>query len=130
MEERRALLGCFLIDSAYESFRGLKTILLILSRTSYFQKSDGLRWTTYSAECLRVIEETRELESDILLVQIVKSRLIFDAVMLAPWHDVMPDADHIVRPPAMFYLSALERQLQDFKSNIPNELQDNGKPIF
>lgn len=96
----------------------------------YFVKSDSFRWTTYAAECLRVMEEARELESDILLVQIVKSRLIFDAVMLAPWHDAMPAADHIVRPPAMFYLSALERQLQDFKSNIPFELQDNGKPFF
>ena len=101
--------------------------MLILSRTCYFQKSDGLRWTAYSAECLRLIEETRELESDILFVQIVKSRLVFEKVMLAPWHDAIPDADHLIRTPTMFYLSALERLLQDFKSNIPLELQDNGK---
>lgn len=101
--------------------------MLILNRTCYFQKQDSLRWTTYFAECLRVIEVTGEYKSDILLAQIVKSRLVFEKVMLAPWHNPIPDADNVLRPPAILYLNTLERQMQDFKSNIPVELQDNRK---
>jgi hypothetical protein len=107
--------------------KGVNTTMLILNRTCYFQKQDSLRWTTYFAECLRVIEVTGECDSDILLAQIVKSRLVFEKVMLAPWHNPISDADNVPRPPAIFYLSTLERQMQDFKSNIPVELQDNGK---
>lgn len=100
---------------------------LISSRTSYFLKSEGLRWTAYSSECLRVIEGTRELESDILLVQILKSRLLFDKVRMAPWHDSVADISYTVKPSDTFYLNALEKQLLELKSNIPVELQDNGK---
>jgi hypothetical protein len=73
-----------------------------------------------------VIEVTKEYESDILLAQIVKARLVCEKVMLAPWHNPILDADNVPRPPAIFYLNTLERQMQDFKHNIPVELQDNG----
>jgi hypothetical protein len=101
--------------------------MLILNRTCYFQKQDSLRWTSYFAECLRVIEVTKDYESDIVLTQIVKSRLVCEKVMLAPWHNPIPDSENVPRPPAIFYLNARERQMQDFKSNIPVELGDNGK---
>ncbi|KAH8593547.1 hypothetical protein B0O99DRAFT_626565 [Bisporella sp. PMI_857] len=109
MEDRRALLGCFLLNSI----------------TSYFLKSDSMRWTTYSAECLRMLEESGEFESDKLFVQIVKARLVAEKVLLAPWHETMLDTAHTPRPSALFYLTALENQLQEFKTNIPVELRGN-----
>ncbi|KAK9257993.1 hypothetical protein V1519DRAFT_455882, partial [Lipomyces tetrasporus] len=110
MEERRALLGCFLMSSI---------------SSSTFRKGDSLRWTAYSDECLRVIETQKEFASDILLVQLVKLHLISEKVIDIPWSSATAEVDHCMRPPVMFYLKSLEAQLHDFKSNIPGELTDN-----
>jgi hypothetical protein len=118
MEERRALLGCFLISSI----------------TFYcLRKGEALRWTTYSDECLQIIETQMEFVSDALLVQLVKLRLINERVIDTPLSCAMPQAGVIPqavslgRPMGMFYLRSLEKQLQEFKSGIPNHLASNGK---
>ncbi|KAE9370271.1 hypothetical protein N431DRAFT_559479 [Stipitochalara longipes BDJ] len=109
-EERRALLGCFLMSSL---------------SSSHLRKGDALRWTAYSNECLRVIETQKEADSDVLLVQLVKLRLILEKVTDAPWSGAVTQGDQSARPPAMFYLKSLESQIRDFKSKIPSELADN-----
>jgi hypothetical protein len=73
------------------------------------------------------METQKEFESDALLVQLVKLRLISERVNDLPWSSDVADIDTTMKAPAMFYLKSLEMQLQDFKSNIPSELSDNSK---
>lgn len=108
LEERRAFLGCFLMSSV---------------TCTALRKGSPLRWTAYSAECLRIIETEKEYETDELLIQLVKLRLICGRVRDFPWSSVV--ADTTTKAPAMFYLKSLEAELQDFKSNIPNSLSNN-----
>jgi len=129
MEERRALLGCFLMSSVYV-YVYLQLFQANIGRSSYLRRGETLRWTAYSDECLRVIEKQKEFASDVLLVQLVKLRLISERVIDAPWSGDKAEVDHFMRPPAMFYLKSLEAQLHDFKSNIPSELTDNSKSFF
>lgn len=109
-------------------------LLLILqtniSRCSYLRKGDTLRWTAYSDECLRIIETQKECVSDALLVQLVKLRLISENVTNAPWSSAMVEREHVMRPPATFYLKSLEVQLHQFKSNVPSDLLDNSESPF
>jgi hypothetical protein len=127
MEERRALLGCFLMSSTFVLVH-LQISPANRSRTfSYLRKGETLPWTIYSDECLQVIEAENEFASDVLLVQLVKLRLISEKVVDAPWSGSVAEADYYGRPPAIFYLKSLEAQLRDFKSNIPSELMDNSE---
>jgi len=68
MEERRALLGCFLISSVHVYFRSLLSQGTICRLCSTLRKGSTLPWTAYSNQCLQVIEAEKGFESDVLLV--------------------------------------------------------------
>jgi hypothetical protein len=94
---------------------------------SSLRKGNTIPWTAYSHECLRILETEKEFESDALLVQLVKLRLISERVKDLPWSGATAEGDTSTKPPAMFYLNSLEAQLQDFESNIPGGLSNNSK---
>jgi hypothetical protein len=129
IEERRAAMGCFLASSVYASILCLqsKMELTHASISSYCQRIDALRWTTYLDECLQILSENSEQPNDILLVQYVRLQLIIENLAQAPWHDALPDTTGSMRVPLIFYLKSLQTQLQDFKQKVPLELQQNGK---
>jgi hypothetical protein len=130
MEERRALLGCFLMSSVYAGY-GItmdSTSPANFHRPcSILRKGSSLRWTSYSNECLQVLETQKEFESDALLVQLVKLRLIFERVNELHWSSSSNENNIPMKAPAEFYLRSLETSLQDLKSKIPRELLNNGK---
>jgi hypothetical protein len=86
-----------------------------------------MQWTAYLTECLRVLEEEKEFESDALLVQLVKLRRISESVNSLSWSSTITEPDITIKAPATFYLRTLESQLQDFRNNIPSELATNRK---
>ncbi|RFU30228.1 hypothetical protein B7463_g6109, partial [Scytalidium lignicola] len=91
MEERRAVIGCFLITS---------TVALLL------QKIDALRWTPHMDECLQILDERKECPNDDILVQQVRLQLIVEKMDLIPFHD---------EESAYLYHESLLSQLQDVK---------------
>ncbi|KAK9489677.1 hypothetical protein V1508DRAFT_406919 [Lipomyces doorenjongii] len=66
LEERRALLGCFLISSVYVHLH-LQLFRANICRSCFSRKGETLRWTAYFDECLRVLEEQKEFASDAVL---------------------------------------------------------------
>jgi hypothetical protein len=78
-----------------------------------------MRATPYLYECLRIVEAEKEFESDTLLVQLVKLHQISERVTDVSWSSTT------IKAPAMVYLRSLESQLQDFKTNVPNDLASN-----
>ena len=77
-------------------------------------------------ECLQTLEETKEHSTDALLIQQVKFQLLVERVSHGPWQDGAMDSLDTKGLPA-FYLKALQSQLDDLKSKVPLELQNNGK---
>lgn len=77
-------------------------------------------------ECNAVLAEIKERPSDAILIHLVKLQLIVENVCQAPRHDGHDDATTSTRAPPEFYLLALRAQSQDFKANIPPEIQGNG----
>ena len=95
--------------------------------SAYFQRVDALRWTQYLEECIAVLQEKKECPTDTLLIHLVKLQLIVEKVGQAPWHDGHDFATHPPRTPAVFYLNALQAQLEAFKVNVHPDIQRNGK---
>ena len=75
---------------------------------------------------MTVLAEEKEQPSDALLTDLVRLQLIVEKVGGAPWYEGQNDATGSTRAPSTFYLKALQAQLQDFKSKICPEIQDNG----
>ena len=96
---------------------------------AYFRRLDALRWTPYLDECLAVLGEKDEHPTDPLLIHLVKLQLLVEKAGQAPWHEERDDPNGSVRVPPIFYLKALQAQLQDFKTRIPPVIQGNGRSI-
>ncbi|OKL64224.1 hypothetical protein UA08_01025 [Talaromyces atroroseus] len=105
MEERRALLGCYLLSTVSSSLR----------------KGQSLRWTSYFDDCLRVLQDTKENESDETLVQIVKLRQVSDKVVDYSRLGEGPSEGI----PATFYVKSLRSELHESVTSIPSNLPQN-----
>ena len=104
-----------------------------LTRTrlsSYFQRLDALRWTPYLEECITALGEKEDQPTDKLLIHLVKLQLIVEKAGHAPWHEQRDDPHGSARVPPVFYAKALQARLQDFKANIPVDIQKNGMLSF
>ena len=97
--------------------------------STYFQRIDALRWTPYLDECVTVLEEEKECPTDTLLVHLVKLQLIVEKVGQAPWHDGYDSTTRSAMTPAVFYVNAMQAQLQEVKANITHDNKTNSKEI-
>lgn len=135
LEERRAIIGLFLISSVLV-FPLVKTSLLFtrLSVANYFQRIEPLRWTPYLDQCLRLLDETQEASTDDLLVQLVRVQLLRNKVASVQWSHSCPPIDmkrSTFGPEASsnftqdFFITAFIYQLEELKRTIPVQLKDN-----
>lgn len=86
-----------------------------------------MRWTAYLNECLQILETANEFDSDAVLVQLVKLRLISDRISDLSGPTADAGLDLAARPPMNFYLKSVEAQLRAFRTNIPTHLSNNSK---
>ncbi|RAK92533.1 hypothetical protein BO79DRAFT_53805 [Aspergillus costaricaensis CBS 115574] len=96
MEERRAVLGCFLLTSTIATF---------------LQQSDSLRWTRHLEDCLRLLEEQQECANDGILVQQVRLQLATDGLSLGSRYGGSLGVESM-RPSPSVYLRPMQTQLQ------------------
>ncbi|KGO71770.1 hypothetical protein PITC_027830 [Penicillium italicum] len=101
LEERRAVLGCFLISSG---------VAVAISRI------DALRWTPHMEESLSILTEAKECPQDELLITLVKIHLVLDRV-----YQLRRDGEAFIS--LAFYLDSFKNQLDTVKSQIPPHLQ-------
>ncbi|KAI9740059.1 MAG: hypothetical protein M1818_004810 [Claussenomyces sp. TS43310] len=114
MEERRAVLGCFLITS-------------IIS--SSLQKIDALRWTPHMDECLLMLDERKESATDEILVHQVRLQRIVESMALSTSHGgAMESTGH--RQPTSLHLENLHSQLQGIKTNLLARTPNNAEVVF
>ncbi|KFY36890.1 hypothetical protein V494_04944 [Pseudogymnoascus sp. VKM F-4513 (FW-928)] len=107
MEERRSVIGLFLISSV---------------SSCYFQRIEPLRWVPYFEECLQLLEKTKEHPTDMLLVFLTRLQLIKNAVSRDTSDNL---CGGIASPPSEIYFRSLQSQLEELKRNTPPELDGN-----
>ncbi|MCJ1399412.1 hypothetical protein MMC11_002614 [Xylographa trunciseda] len=109
MEERRAVLACFLITSIISSF---------------LQKIDSLRWTPHMDECLQMLDDRKECVNDETLVKQVRLQLIVEKMAPGTSHDRAMESTE-QREPTSLYLGDLHTQLQSVKTSLLAESHSN-----
>ncbi|KAI9703448.1 MAG: hypothetical protein M1820_005921 [Bogoriella megaspora] len=109
MEERRAVLGCYLLTSVI---------------SGYLQRTDALRWTDHMEQSLQMIEAKRECEADLILVQQVKLQHIVEKINQDHWYNPNPDKPG-QRPVIPIYIKALESSHNEVKRQTPLEVAQN-----
>ncbi|KAJ5785555.1 uncharacterized protein N7503_010767 [Penicillium pulvis] len=101
LEERRAVLGCFVVSSVV---------------SSYFAQIDTMQWTPYMDECIEVLSEQKESMYDEAFVQQVKLQRLAEDIEDIKGRDKLPPA---------FFSAGLRYRLNDIKMQLsPQLLQD------
>ncbi|KAL2816419.1 hypothetical protein BDW59DRAFT_10034 [Aspergillus cavernicola] len=115
MNERRAVLGCFLLCS---------TVSHTLNRP------DPLRWTPHMKECLDILAEAKQTPNDAVLVQLVRAQLVVHRLIkeLELEYDAVDDREH-AKAPFYSYIKALRSQIDNVRNLTPPELHQN-KPLL
>ncbi|KXG47021.1 Cytochrome P450 [Penicillium griseofulvum] len=107
LEERRAVLGCFLISSSYT-----------ISAALAMSRIDPMRWTPHMEESLSILAEAKDCPQDELLIVQVKIHLVLDKV-----YQLQRDGEASIS--LAFYLDAFRKQLDTVKSQVPPHLQQH-----
>ncbi|CAG8173321.1 unnamed protein product [Penicillium salamii] len=128
LEERRAVLGCFLISSRSvlnqsRLLLGILTQINAISTAMSMSRIDAMRWTPHMEESLSVLAEAKECPEDEILVAMVKMYLVLDRL-----YHLRRDGDTISSP--SFYLRTLKIQLDAARQEIPSHLQTHTVQMY
>ncbi|KAJ5597430.1 hypothetical protein N7537_007514 [Penicillium hordei] len=113
MNERRAVLSCFVLTSIIAQFLG---------------RMEPLQWTPHMKQCLDILADSEESPGDGVLVQFTRTRLLVDQISQGPWSEGLYGLNS-AQTLAAFHLKALQLRLETIKAEIPIQLADN-KPIL
>jgi hypothetical protein len=92
-----------------------------------FNKVDAARYTRYMDQCLREVEAAAELETDALLVQLVRIQRLSDRVhRLRTREPEVEEVPGIPSLPVAVHLRAYGEELERLRGAIPEDLRDNG----
>ncbi|PYH41994.1 Zn(II)2Cys6 transcription factor domain-containing protein [Aspergillus saccharolyticus JOP 1030-1] len=113
-EERRAVLGCYLLTSSISLF---------------FKKAESLRWTPYLEECLETLSRHPDCPNDEVLVHQVRCQLINERVNQteAPpphSHSTLMNPYSTLRAPVSTYQHALNSYLASAQTKFPPHTQE------
>ncbi len=93
---------------------------------NFFQRIELMRWTRYSDECLRLLEDKKEFLADELLVYLTRVQLICNKGSSTTINDLFCDSEMEV--PADVYVKTIKSQLGRVEQSIPPGLKSNGNP--
>jgi hypothetical protein len=86
---------------------------------------EALRWTPYMDDCVRILREERETELDFLLILQAKCHVVVDQ-MMHPHSECTADGEG-PKPPAAYFIKALQLQLQDIRQSLSAEMQTSSQ---
>ncbi|KAG5927639.1 hypothetical protein E4U42_002006 [Claviceps africana] len=110
-DERRALLGVWFMTS---------------NVSVTFNRIECLKFTPYIQECLRVLENEREYETDITLVFLVQIQRLTERIFELTSKDRgEEDAFGIPSAPMTAYVAAFQNEIDKIRDSLPTSLRDD-----
>ncbi|TEA20688.1 putative membrane protein [Colletotrichum sidae] len=109
-EERRLLLAVWYLNS---------------STSLDLQHIDPMRFSVYVQQCLRELEQNRELESDMHVVYIVKIQRLAERISQIRGNEDGEEEIGLPKAPLSAYASSFQAELDKLQSNMPPSLTDN-----
>ncbi|KAH7001460.1 hypothetical protein EDB80DRAFT_722326 [Ilyonectria destructans] len=110
-EERRALLGVWFLSSAM---------------SLGFSRIESMRYTKYIQECVQVLEDENEYETDVNLVHLVRIQHLTERISLLNSPD--SPAEEVVgvpTAPMSAYVSAFQGELDRIRNSLPANLKSD-----
>jgi len=127
MEERRAILGVFIVSSMQVVFKPSTTrhpANHAWHRVwTNLRQMEALRWTPYMDDCVRILREERETKLDLLLTLQAKCHVVVEQITHSPFEWGL--SDEMTRPTAAYFVKALQLQLQDIRQSVPAEIRSD-----
>ncbi|PYI14319.1 hypothetical protein BO99DRAFT_345357 [Aspergillus violaceofuscus CBS 115571] len=114
MNERRAVLGCFVISSVIAQFLG---------------RMEVMRWTPHMTESVELLSTSTDSPHDATLAHLARVRLLVERIREGPWNENSSLTD-IPRAPLPFYMSSLQTQLIQLRADVPSALLNSNPLIF
>ncbi|KAF2103661.1 hypothetical protein NA57DRAFT_50533 [Rhizodiscina lignyota] len=108
MEERRAIIGLFLLTSV---------------AANYFERIEPLRWTPYLDECLRLLQESKEYSTDELLVCLVRGQRVRNGIATVQLTSCLESPGSCTLHDA--YVKLFLSQIDEIKGSLPIYLKSN-----
>ncbi|KAJ5883783.1 phosphoketolase 1 [Penicillium subrubescens] len=99
LEEKRAVLGCFVLSSIV---------------SVYFGHIDPMQWTPYMDDCINDLMQSKESPYDEIFVHQVRLQRIVGEV---------ESVREATKAPADFYLKFLQQKVDEVKASMPSRLQ-------
>jgi hypothetical protein len=91
-----------------------------------FQQLDPMRFSPYMQDCLRHLDEEREVASDGTLVQLVRIQLLSEKITLLDGrYDADSESENIPKAPISGYIIALQAELDVLRKSMPRSLRNN-----
>ncbi|KAK2594267.1 hypothetical protein QQS21_008046 [Conoideocrella luteorostrata] len=110
-EERRALLGVWFVSC---------NISIIFNRV------ESLRYTSYVQECMRVLENEREYDSDITLLYLVRVQRLTERIFEFSSKDKgEEDIPGMPPAPTSAYVAAFQNEIDRMRDSLPPRLQND-----
>jgi hypothetical protein len=128
LEEWRALAGCFFLSVMYNwtyHFIPLSRVDTdkVARVFSTCEKTEPLKFAPHLEECCQRLATFREYESDKLLVQLVAIQRI-SLKISGLFNETNASFENSAMPLRVF-IKSMQGELDDFKRNLPSELQQN-----
>ncbi|KAJ4164838.1 hypothetical protein LMH87_006493 [Akanthomyces muscarius] len=110
-EERRAFLGVWFLAS---------------SMSTVFGRIDPMRYTSYVRECLTILENNREFETDVVLVFLLRIQHLTQRISeLNPRDNTIEEFTSIPKAPTAVYVSVFQNELDQLRANLPDHLRND-----
>ncbi|KAK0630221.1 hypothetical protein B0T17DRAFT_215703 [Bombardia bombarda] len=110
-EEKRALLGVWYLTSCI---------------SLGFGKIEPMKYSPYVQQCQRELRESREYDTDVVLVHIIQVQHLMEKISrVNARDDLTEDPTGISRAPASAYTSAFQCELENIKSSLSKSSRNN-----
>ncbi|KHO11616.1 Winged helix-turn-helix transcription repressor DNA-binding protein [Metarhizium robertsii ARSEF 23] len=111
-EERRALLGVW---------------FLTCNISVSFNRVESLKYTAYIQDCMNVLENSREYESDITLLYLVRVQRLTERIFELNSKDkAVEDIPGLPSAPMSAYIAAFQNEIETMRNTLPPNLQNDG----
>lgn len=101
-------------------------ILMSTSISVSFNRVESLRYTAYIQDCMKVLEDSREYESDITLLYLVRVQRLTERIFELYSNDkAVEDIPGLPSAPISAYIAAFQNEIDNMRANLPPKLQND-----
>lgn len=91
-----------------------------------FNRVESLKYTAYIQDCMRVLEESGEYESDITLLYLVRVQRLTERIFELNSKDkAVEDIPGLPSAPMSAYVAAFQNEIDRMRNSLPPKLQND-----